>query len=83
MMLFVLLIILYCLFLYLRVWAVVVVCTLVYSVYMFTNNTLQYLESTTRTTLETSNEAISEVVFPSLTVCNMVQVVASLTLEVR
>ena len=76
-------IILYCLFLYLRVWAVVVVCTLVYSVYMFTNNTLKYLESTTRTTLETSNEPISEVVFPSLTVCNMVQVVASLTLEVR
>ena len=76
-------IILYCLFLYLRVWAVVVVCTLVYSVFMFTNNTLQYLESTTRTTLETSNEPISEVVFPSLTVCNMVQVVASLTLEVR
>ena len=76
-------IILYRLFLYLRVWAVVVVCTLVYSVFMFTNNTLQYLESTTRTTLETSNEPISEVVFPSLTVCNMVQVVASLTLEVR
>ena len=68
--------------LYLRVWAIVVVCTLAYSVYMFTNNTLKYLESTTRTTLETSNEAISEVVFPSLTVCNMVQVVASFTLRV-
>ena len=68
---------------YLRVWAVVVICTLVYSVYVFTNNTLIYLESTTRTTLETSNEAISEVVFPSLTVCNMVQVVASFTLKVR
>ena len=83
-MLFHLLIILYVLLIYhLSVWAVVVVCTLVYSVYMFTNNTLQYLKSTTRTTLETSKEAISEVVFPSLTVCNMVQVVASLTLEVR
>ena len=68
---------------YLRVWAVVVICTLVYSVYVFTNNTLIYLESTTRTTLETSNEPISEVVFPSLTVCNMVQVVASFTLKVR
>ena len=56
--------------------------TLAGSVYMFTINTLDYLTSKTRTTLETSTETISEVVFPSVTVCNMVQVVSSFTLRV-
>ena len=65
-----------------RVWAVVVFLTLVASGYMFTSNVLNYLYSTTRTTLETSTASIAEVVFPSVTVCNMVQVVSSFTLRV-
>lgn len=67
----------------LRVWAVVVFLTLAVSVYMFTTTTLEYMYSRTRTTLETSTASISEIVFPSVTVCNMVQVVSSFTLRVR
>ena len=67
----------------LRVWSVVVFLTLAVSVYMFTTTTLEYMYSRTRTTLETSTASISEVVFPSVTVCNMVQVVSSFTLKVR
>ena len=65
-----------------RVWAIVVFSTLVASAYFFSVQVMSYMYSRTRTTLETSTASISEIVFPSVTVCNMVQVVSSFTLKV-
>ena len=55
-------------------WIVIVLVSIGLGVFFLVTNLIDYLGSTTVTTLETTTSSLENIYYPSITVCNMNQI---------